>query len=88
MPGDLIPNQNGHELYTRLFIVVSQDGENPPFKVYRLDKLISIGSISIREINTHMASLEFTEGPYGNRKTIRIELDSEDLSAKMATSNR
>lgn len=79
---DLIPNSESHELYTRLYVVVSQTGEEPLNKVYVIKGLVNVNKLSFRELDKFTVIVEFMEGPYDKRKAHVYKIDSRNLTIK------
>jgi len=80
LPADTIPKSNTEEIYNRVFVSISEIGENPKYKVYEMSQLYNVGQFNFQTVDPYIARLDFVYGKYKQRKLAVFELNVKSLS--------
>lgn len=62
LESDVIPNSEGHDLYTRLYITVSEIGTHAPTIGYVIKNLLGVDKINFKEVDKKTIIISFKTG--------------------------
>ena len=81
LPSDTISKSGTEEIYNRVLISVSEDGDKPRYKLYELSKLFAVGEFKFEMVDRFTERIEFVHGKFKQRNVSVIEINSKNLTA-------
>ncbi|MDB5229995.1 MAG: hypothetical protein JWN76_800 [Chitinophagaceae bacterium] len=84
LPTDRVPNSESEEIYNRVIICLSSDGDDPVYKVYEIQKLYDPKDFSFTKVDKYTIRLKFSyfSAVDAKRKTMLLEMKAEGLTIK------